>query len=110
EAGLARRDLEDSEAPQRRRPEVAPHVPCRPREVLVAEPLAPHPDEHAVALLAQPERRDAPAEAPPAEHLVVRRSGAFAVAAGGRHGFGGRAARRNALPVANRERTRRLRV
>ena len=68
---LEGRHPEDPAHPEPRRPEVPPQVPGRLREVVVGEALAAleHPD--AVALLAQPQRRDAAAEARAHDHPVV---------------------------------------
>jgi hypothetical protein len=57
-----RADLQNAEAAEGRRPHVLPRVPGAGRELVVAEALAALEHEDAIALLRQPERRDAAAE------------------------------------------------
>ena len=65
------REPEDPAHPQPRGPEVAPQVPRRARHVVVGDPPAGLDQPDAVALLREPERRDAAAEARADDEPVV---------------------------------------
>jgi hypothetical protein len=68
---LHERHLEDAVHAQPGLPEVLGQVPVRLREVLALPPLAHLEHCDAIALLAQPQRRDAAAEARADDHEVV---------------------------------------
>src|SRR5690606_37921104 len=61
----------DAVAPQLRRPQVLAQIPRRLGELLVGEPPARLDDADAVALLRQPQRRDAATEAGADDEDVV---------------------------------------
>src|SRR5690606_802832 len=68
-------ELEDARRPHRRAPVPLLEVARAPGEVFFVEAQALLEDQHLVALLGEPERRDAPAEARADDDEVVARGG-----------------------------------